>query len=289
MKGIEELRTLAHRLSGQPGETPTALQGVTLLRLDAPLPPSPVLYTPRLCIGIDGRKEIANGEKVYEYGPGDELVVSVAVPVTGRILTVPYLAFAMEFHLVEIAQMHLELPPPEEASTAVLTGPASPELLDAVVRALRMLEHPDEVALLGPLVRREILFRVLSGPRGSMLRTLALDQGNVARIARAVAFLREHYAEPISIEHLARDAAMSVTSFHRHFKAVTAMSPLQYQKQLRLQEARHLLLGEALDVGTVSTRVGYESTTHFTREYARLFGAPPRRDAERLRARITEA
>ncbi len=229
------------------------------------------------------------GDTLIGYGAGEELVASVAVPVTGRIVTTPYLAFAMDLDPVEIAGMHLELPPVDETSNAFLTGPACPQLLDAVTRAVRMLEHPEEIRTLGPLVRREILFRVLSGPRGAVLRMSARGGSRVAQIAKAIASLRERYAETLSVERLARQVGMSVTSFHRHFKAVTAMSPLQYQKQLRLQEARHLLLGEALDVGTVSARVGYESATHFTREYARLFGAPPRRDAERLRASLTGA
>jgi AraC-like DNA-binding protein len=284
---LEELRSLVLAACGGPGVHATALPGVTLIHADSPSLPIPLLYTPRLCIGIEGTKELALGDRMFTYGAGEELVASIDLPVTGRVATVPYLAFAMELDLVEIAGLHLALPPPDEPSPGLITGPASPELLDAVVRALRMLDRPHEIATLGPLVRREILFRVLSGPRGALLRRLALDHGHVAGIARAIAFLRTHFAEPLAIERLARDAAMSATSFHRHFRAVTAMSPLQYQKQLRLQEARHLLLGEALDVGSVSVRVGYESTTQFTREYARLFGAPPRRDAQRLRAGLT--
>jgi AraC-like DNA-binding protein len=284
---LAELRALVLAACDGPGIHPTALPGVTLIHADAPSLPIPLLYTPRLCIGIAGAKELALGNRVFAYGAGEELVASIDLPVTGRITTVPYLAVAMELDLVEIAGLHLALPPPDEPSPGLITGPASPELLDAMVRALRMLGRPHEVATLGPLVRREILFRVLSGPRGGLLRRLALDHGHAAGIGRTIAFLRTHFAEPLAIERLARDAAMSVTSFHRHFKAVTSMSPLQYQKQLRLQEARHLLLAEALDVGSVSARVGYESTTQFTREYARLFGAPPRRDAQRLRAELT--
>jgi AraC-like DNA-binding protein len=285
---LEELRSLARRLCTQPVVTETALRGVSLIHTDTQLPPTPLLYTPRLCIGIAGDKALAVGDRIFTYGAGDELVASVAVPVTGRVTMTPYLAFVMDLDLVEIAAMHVELPPPGD-SPGVITGPASPEQLDAVLRTLRMLERPHEIATLGPLVRREILFRVLSGPRGATLRRIVRDQGNVTAITRAIAFLRAHFAEPVGIEQLARDAAMSVTSFHRHFKAMTSMSPLQYQKQLRLQEARHLLLAEALDVGSVSLRVGYESATQFTREYARLFGAPPRRDAQRLRAELTGA
>jgi AraC-like DNA-binding protein len=284
---LEELRSLVLAACPAPGVHATAIQGVSLIHADAPSLPIPLLYTPRLCVGIEGTKELALGERVFHYGPGDELIASVALPVTGRVATVPYLAFAMELDVVEIAELHLELPPADEPAPGLITGPASRELVDAVTRAVRMLRHPHELPTLGPLVRREILFRALTGPRGALLRRLALDHGHAAGIARTIAHLRTHFSEPIAIERLAREAAMSVTSFHRHFKAVTAMSPLQYQKQLRLQEARHLLLAEATDVASVSLRVGYESTTQFTREYARLFGAPPRRDAERLRASFT--
>lgn len=283
------LRELTRRHTPHEGIFQTALTGVTLIRGDSPSAPTPLLYTPRLCIGIEGDKELAVGDTLVHYGPGEELVASLALPVTGKIVTAPYLAFAMDLDPVEIAEMQLELPPNDDTSSAIITGPACPLLLDAVTRAVRMLDNPTEVAMLGPLVRREIIFRVLSGPRGGILRRIAQDRGHVAQVAKAIVLLRAHFAEPLDPEALAQKVGMSVTSFYRHFKTVTAMSPLQYQKQLRLQEARHLLLGEAIDVGTVSARVGYESTTHFTREYAKLFGAPPRRDAERLRASLTGA
>ncbi len=289
MHTLAELRAEARRILPREGVLDTALRGLTLMRAEALPLPTPLVYTPRLCIGIEGTKEIAVGDELIEYGPGEELVVSVAVPITGRVRTVPYASLVVALDLVEIAALHLEVPAPDAPDRALLSGPASPELIDAATRALRMLERPSEVTTLGPLVMREILFRVLSGPRGVVLRRLALSSGYVAQIAEAIAFLRARYAEPIDVEQLAQQARMSTTTFHRHFKALTHLSPLQYQKQLRLQEARHLLLGEALDVATASLRVGYESATQFTREYARLFGAPPRRDTERLRAGLSRA
>lgn len=289
MNALLELRDTAGRLTEPRGTFTTALPGVMLIRGDVPSAPTPFMYSPRVCIGIEGLKELAVGERLFTYGPGEALVASLTLPVTGRITVAPYLAFVMELDPVEIAQMALSVPAREEHESGVISGPACPQLLDAVLRAVRMLEHPEEIATLGPLVRQEILFRVLNGPHGSMLRKLTLREGHVAQIAQAIAWIREHYAERLQVDAVARRVGMSSTSFHRHFKAVTSMSPLQYQKQLRLQEARHLLVGEAIDVGTASARVGYESPTQFTREYARMFGAPPRRDAERVRASVTAA
>ena len=244
------------------------------------------MYTPRLCIGIEGNKELAVGDTLFTYGAGDELVASVALPVTGRISTAPYLAFTMDLDPLEIAQMHLELPPAGETSTAFLTGPACPQLLDAVTRALRMLEHPEEIAMLGPLVRREILFRVLSGPRGAMLRRITQGGGHVEPIARAIAVLRERYAEALDVEarpprRHERDVVLpALQGRHRD-------DPLQYQKQLRLQEARHLLLGEDLGRGH-GERAGRLREPHPF--HARPLGwSPRRRDTGRLRAGITGA
>ncbi|PZR04866.1 MAG: AraC family transcriptional regulator CmrA [Archangium gephyra] len=289
MNALLELRAVTRRLTEHRGTFATALPGVILIRGDAPSAPTPVLYAPRVCIGIEGLKELAVGERLVTYGPGEELVASLTLPVTGRITVAPYTAFTMELDPVEIAEMALSVPPRESSDAGFISGPACPQLLDAVLRAVRMLENPEEIPTLGPLVRKEILFRVLNGPHGSMLRRIILKEGYVAQIARAVTWIREHYTERLHVDAVARRVGMSPTSFHRHFKAVTAMSPLQYQKQLRLQEARHLLLAEAIDVGTASSRVGYESPTQFTREFARAFGAPPRRDAERMRASMTAA
>jgi AraC-like DNA-binding protein len=160
---------------------------------------------------------------------------------------------------------------------------ATPELLDPVVRLLRLLDHPKDVAVLGPMIEREILWRLLAGGQGAMVRQIGLADSRLSQISHALRWLREHYAEALRIEDLARLAAMSVSSFHRHFRAVTAMSPLQYQKQLRLQQARARLLAQPQDVASVGYELGYDSPSQFSREYSRLFGAPPARDVARLR------
>jgi AraC-like DNA-binding protein len=161
---------------------------------------------------------------------------------------------------------------------------ASPPLLDAAIRLLRLLDDRAAAPVLAPLAEREILFRLLCGPYGSTLRQIASAQGRVASVSRAIGWIKQHFAEPFSIDRLAGAVGMSASSLHEHFKSVTAMSPLQYQKQLRLQEARRLMLGGAIDAATAAFRVGYESPSQFSREYRRLFGDPPARDISRLRA-----
>lgn len=278
-----ELSSRAAVLAPNFGVTSTSLPGVNIVRWGVESPPTALLYTPRICVGLEGLKEVVCGDRRSLCGPGDELVVSVALPVTGRIVGAPYSAVTIDLDLLELTELASALPSSDDDELAVFAGPASAGLAEATLRALRMLDDPREATLLGETARREIAYRVLVGARGATLRDIAARRGHVAHVASALAHLRTHYAAPLDIEGLARRAGMSTTSFHRHFRAVTSMSPLQYVKQLRLQEARRLLVSEGLDVTAAAARVGYESPTQFTREYARLFGAPPRRDATRLR------
>jgi AraC-like DNA-binding protein len=229
---------------------------------------------------------------VYEYRAGQCLVVSADLPVTGRFLhrgpRSPSLALGLELRPAEIAPLLLELPPArrtrtEPATPAIATADAGPDLLDATVRLLRLLDRPGDARVLAPLVRQEILWRLLTGPLGATVRQIGLAGSALDHVSRAIRWLRDHYAEPVRIDALARLTGLSPSAFHRHFRDVTTMSPLQFQKRIRLQQARTLLLARPGDVAGVGHLVGYDSPSQFNRENRRLFGAPPGRDATRLR------
>jgi AraC-like DNA-binding protein len=191
-----------------------------------------------------------------------------------------------------IARLLLEAPAGRSSRSttdlpAIGTSDADPDLLDAVIRLLRLLDHPDDAPVLAPLVEQEILWRLLTGPHGGMVRQIGLADSSLSYLSRAIRWIRDNYAEPMRVEDLARLAGMSTSAFHRHFRAVTAMSPLQFQKRIRLQEARSLLVSHAGDIAGVGHLVGYDSPSQFNREYRRLFGAPPGQDAVRLRTNIS--
>jgi AraC-like DNA-binding protein len=239
-----------------------------------------------------GGKRLLLGEQVHEYRAGQFLIVTASVPVTGHFVDATPQAPALGMGLVlrpeVIASLLLDAPShrarPDAPLPAIAVGEATSELLDPAVRLVRLLDEPGHAAVLAPLVEREILWRLLSGPQGALLAGIGLPQSNLSLVNRAIAWLRENYAEPVRIEDLASIANMSPSTFHRHFRAVTAMSPIQFQKRIRLQEARSLLLARPDDVAGVGHLVGYDSPSQFSREYRRLFGAPPGTDAARLRA-----
>ena len=223
---------------------------------------------------------------MFRYDAGKYLAVSVELPVRGQVVEAPYAALSIALDPVKVAGLILEMatPAPTGSSTALEVHEAGPDLLDAILRLLRLLDRPDDIAVLAPMLEREVLWRLLQGPSGAMVRQIGLAESRLSQVNRAIQWLRANLAAPMQVEALARLAGMSPASFHRHFKAVTAMSPLQYQKQLRLQAARTLLLTQPGDVAGAGFSVGYDSASQFSREYARLFGAPPGRDAARLRA-----
>ena len=246
---------------------------------------------PLLVVMAQGGKRLLLGEQVFEYGEGQVLVVTTGLPVTGHFLgatpQTPALGMGLVLRPATIAELLLEVPAhrwSRTAGPAITTGAAAPDLLDAVARLLRLLDHPADARVLAPLVEREILWRLLTGPHGAIVRQIGLADSSTSHISRAIRWIRDNYAEPMRIEDLARMAGMSAAAFHRHFRAVTTMSPLQFQKRIRLQEARSLLLAKPDDVAGVGHLVGYDSPSQFSREYRRLFGAPPGQDAARLRA-----
>lgn len=287
-----ELAALIERFATQEGVQTTAIPSLRLARMHAPSGPMRAVQEAALCLIAQGRKQVMLGDDVYEYDAMRYLVASVDLPVTGQVVDAtaesPYLCFVMKLSPASIAELVTQaeharapLPPP---SRGVFLERSSPELLDAAIRLMRLLERPQDIPLLAPLIEREILYRVLCSPQGGMLRHIGIADSQGQRVAKAIHWLRSHYDQPLRIDHIAREVHMSTSALHHHFKAVTAMSPLQYQKQLRLQEARRLMLSEVMDAASAGHRVGYESASQFSREYSRMFGAPPVRDVERLRA-----
>lgn len=249
------------------------------------------LTQPVLVVMAQGGKRLLLGDELFEYRAGQFLVVTTNLPVTGHFEAspeVPSLALGITLRPAAIAPLLLETTarPPSRATDApaIATGTAGPELLDAVLRLLRLLDHPEDAPVLAPLIEREILWRLLTGQHGAMIRQIGLADSGLSQVSRAIHWIRDNFAEPMRIADLARLAGLSESAFHRHFRSVTTLSPLQFQKRIRLQNARSLLVTRADDVAGVGHAVGYDSPTQFNREYRRLFGSPPGRDAALLRA-----
>ncbi|MGR4865219.1 AraC family transcriptional regulator N-terminal domain-containing protein [Caulobacter sp. LARHSG274] len=285
MDPLIEIRALLDRHARE-GAWPAPVPGLTLFLTSAPTEPMPVVYQPLLCLIVTGAKHTVLGDRIFRYDAGKFLTVSVDLPVSGQVVEGPYAALSVALDPAKIARLILEAPAlaAPVASTALQVNEAGPELLDAILRLLRLLDRPADIPVLAPMLEREVLWRLLQGPSGAMVRQIGLAESRLSQVNRAIQWLQANFAAPMQVEDLARLAGMSPASFHRHFKAVTAMSPLQYQKQLRLQAARTLLLSQPGDVAGAGFSVGYDSASQFSREYARLFGAPPGRDAARLRA-----
>jgi AraC-like DNA-binding protein len=247
---------------------------------------------PAFCVIAQGSKEVFLGDDRYQYDPAHYLLATVELAVVSQVLEAskewPYLSLRLDLDPTLVGSVIVEAGQPSPRSQgnvkAIAVSPLDAGLLDAVVRLVRLLDSPGDARVLLPLVTREIVYRLLMGEQSSRLRHIAVEGGYTDRIARAVERLRNDFDRPLRIDSIARELNMSVSGLHHQFKAVTAMSPLQFQKRLRLQEARRLLLGEHLDAASAAYRVGYDDPSHFNREYKRLFGAPPMRDVERLRA-----
>lgn len=272
-----------------------ALDGLFLARLTKPMESSLALYQPAFCLVIQGGKQVLVGEEVLRYDPGHYLLFTVDLPVIFRVEEAseeePYFGMRLDLDPSLVASVMMEAGAENRKGNASIkaigVNPVDADLLDAVVRLVRLLDKPGEQRILAPLIKREIVYRLLAGGEGARLGHLvASSRGDTRRISRAIGRLREHYNEPLKIEEIAREMGMSVSGFHHHFKSVTSMSPLQFQKQIRLQEARRLMLGEDLDAASAGHRVGYEDPAYFSRDYKKLFGAPPQRDIARLRGSL---
>jgi AraC-like DNA-binding protein len=251
----------------------------------------PTIFQPCLAIVVQGRKSALLNDEVFHYDPLNYLVVSVTLSGMGQVLEAtpehPYLSLRLNLDLEEIARLVLELgdrgASPAAADRGLFVARLDEPLLDAVLRMVKLLDTPEDIGVLAPVVQREIYYRLLRGELGSRLVDLAQCEGGNHRVVRAIEWLKQHYAVSLRIEELADAVHMSPSALHHRFKAVTAMSPLQYQKHLRLHEARRLMFADGIESATAGHRVGYESASQFSREYRRLFGAPPRSEIARLR------
>lgn len=292
-----QLAELIARFAAADGTHETDIASLVLYRASAPSPIIHTLYRPALCIMAQGQKVVRLESESYCYDPLHYLVASVTLPVTGEVTLAtadePYLSLRLDIDPAELGELGELIAsagpigvPSRGNGRGLHVDQLDAPLLDAVLRLLRLLEAPRDIAMLAPLVRREILYRLLCSPQGQLLRDIATADSQAHRVNRAIEWLNRHYDAPLRIDELARVANLSTSTLHHRFKAVTAMSPLQYQKQLRLQEARRLMLCENLDVSSAGYRVGYESPSQFSREYSRLFGEPPVRDLARLRSAV---
>jgi AraC-like DNA-binding protein len=294
MKPLHELSTLISRhvpVGG--GNWQNEALGLKLISLGQIPEPTQVVYQPVFALIVQGEKQLVLGESIFTCRKATFIVVSVDLPLTFQISRAtpaePYMAMALTLKPAAVATLLLEAgsedrSPVESEAAGIGVSEAPSELLEAVVRLMRLLDKPRDLPVLGPIAEKEILWRLLCSEQGHRLRQIGLADSRLAQIGRAMRWMREHYRETLPIEELARVSAMSVTSFHRHFRAVALMSPLQYLKQLRLQEARARLLARAEDVASVGHAVGYDSPSQFSREYKRAYGSPPGQDARLLRA-----
>jgi AraC-like DNA-binding protein len=257
------------------------MSGLRLLRQHAPSPSEPTLYNPVLCLILQGRKQVSIGDETLSFGPGECLLVSHDLPVYSSVTKAPYLALVFEVDITAIRKLYddvADTPLDDGPARSAQTHRASPALLDALLRYIALADSPTESKVLGPLTSKEIHFRLLMAPFGGMLRLLIRHDSNESAIARAIGYIRADIRSPITVPDLARKVGMSASSFHTHFKRTTATTPLQYQKELRLLEARRLLKVGSASVTTVSYEVGYESPSQFSREYTRKFGVAPSQD-----------
>jgi len=291
-----ELAAIIDRYSPRDGIYQSVIAPLFLVRHDRPVHSFPTLVQPALCILAQGRKEVQLADESYTYDPLNYLVLSVAMPVRGKIVTAsednPNLSLRLDIDPGEINALIAEAGPmgvpvrPRPSERGLYTDKIDVALLDAVLRLARLLDTPKDIPMLAPLIRREILYRLLRGKQGYRLYESAISNCQTHRVTQAIKWLNNNYEQPLRIDDMARDVNLSVSTLHHRFKAVTGISPLQYQKQLRLQEARRLMLNEGLEAAAAGYRVGYESPSQFSREYSRLFGAPPLRDLARLRQQL---
>lgn len=288
---LDELRSLIDRHA----DRPIAIDGLKVSRADRPEDPTTGVARPVLAVVAQGSKRLTLGDRIYDYGAGQYLVVSVDLPVAGHYTRAspeePFLACGFALEPAKIASLLLDAgadPLPRRATPHGLAVCDAPfELLDAAVRLLRLLDRPGDAPVLAPLIEKEILWRLITGEQGALVRQIGLADSQLTHISRAIRWIRDHHTETLRIEDLARLAGMSASPFHRHFRAVTALTPIQFQKRIRLQEARLMLLSSAADVADVGFAVGYDSASQFSREYRRAFGRPPGQDAVRLRSDVT--
>ncbi|MFG2937177.1 AraC family transcriptional regulator N-terminal domain-containing protein [Streptomyces sp. NPDC048282] len=293
---LDELRTLIDRHAPRGADVVPAIDGLMLTRAERPTGPRSGITDPVFALPAQGAKRLTLGGRIYDYEAGQYLVVSVDLPVSGHCTRAtpeePFLGFGLRLRPARLAALLLESGIDPQAGAArrrtddlpaLAVGEAGADLVDAVVRMVRLLDRPADIPVLAPMIEREILWRLVTGAQGPLVRQIGLADSRLTQISRAIRFIRDHYTEPLRVEDLARLTGMSASPFHRHFRAVTALTPIQYQKHIRLQEARLRLMSSTDDVADVGYAVGYDSASQFSREYRRQFGRPPGADAVRLR------
>lgn len=287
------LQVLVQRLFGlidREGEWPSVIPNLTFHRFDHPTKPTGYLLEPSICLILQGSKHVVLGERQYTYGPGHFFVTSIDLPVIARILeaspSIPFLGMVLRLDRMEVARLVMEspLPPMKEVSDdeVIEFGEIARSLLEAIVRLVDLLAEPELIPVLSPLMQREILCRFLLTPCGPKIRQIAVGGNPTHQISKVIDWIKRHLTEKLRVEDLAIRSGMSVSTLHHHFRSLTSLSPLQFQKRLRLNEARYLMLEHRMDVASAAFKVGYESPSQFSREYSRLFGAPPLRDIRNL-------
>jgi len=290
---MKELAALTAKLSSGDGIHSTAVSGLQWIRLSEPHLQLPHVYQPSICVIVQGAKQVLLEEEIYRYAPPQFLAVSVDLPLLGQVTEAsaakPYLCLAIDIDARQIADLIAQSGDAswsraEVTSRGLFVGELDAAMQDAVLRLARLVETPRDIPVLAPLAMREFHYRLLTGPYGPVIAQMAIAGSNTHKIGQIIRRIRTQLASPIRVDELASMANMSPSSFHQHFKAVTAMSPVQYQKKLRLTEARQLLLARGTDAASAAYRVGYQSVSQFSREYARMFGAPPMRDIAGIRS-----
>lgn len=288
---LDEMRRLAAGAENR--RTETGIPGIAMVRGEVPEHRLTGIYEPMVNLILQGAKTLTIGDQAYYYDAASYFVMSIDVPATGTVhqadLERPYIGVSLTLDPEKITGLLMDLPTQPRISgrrSGYSVCTVTPELLDAWLRMLRLMDRPEDIPALAPVYEREILYRVLQGPQGWMLRDIASPDTALSRIRAAIHWIREHHVQAIRVERLAGLASMSVSAFHRHFKVVTGMSPIQFQKRIRLLQARQLLISQSVTASAIAYDMGYESTSQFTREYARLFGQPPARDALQIRESI---
>lgn len=287
----EEFTELIERHTNGDGKHKTVIPSLSITRFSQVTGPHYGVHNPSLCIIAQGLKQLTLAQENFIYGPNEYLLSSVDLPISGQVIEAsadaPYLAIKLEFTPSEILEVlhnsQIKIIRKEKAKRGLSVNQLEGTLLDAVIRLVRLLDEPKDIPALAPLITKEIIYRLLQGKQGAILEQMAIEESSTYQISDAIKYIMNNFHQPFRIEDLAEIANLSVSSFHRQFKEVTAMSPIQFQKQLRLQEARRLLLTESTDATDAAFRVGYESPSQFSREYSRMFGLPPKEDIKFLR------
>ncbi len=292
---LETLRGSIARWTSEGEQNPGAIPSLSLFREDGPTDPISAVYEPSVCMVVQGAKRVLLGNETYVYNEQQYLITSVDLPAFFQVIEAskekPLLGLKLTFDIQEVSRLLIDSNFPHHRAQRSAHGMATSEitlpLLTAFQRLVDLLDEAQDIQMLAPIIQKEIVYLLLAGEQGARLRQIAAAGSQSQQIARIIEWLKNNYTQQLRIDDLASQARMSTASFHNHFRSITALSPLQYQKHLRLHEARRLMLAESLDAATAAFQVGYESPSQFSREYNRLFGAPPLRDVTRLRQTST--